>query len=587
MNGGRVGNNNVRGTSRRSEKPDEHSFSNMYGAPSRARSSRPPADPRTTRTNGRGRESYPYNENYRYQRNNKGRPRAEYGRGFGSSDSVRSNGYGYGYDRSTYAAYGRGANSPSRNQIEYERRRIEYERRRREEARKIAEYKRRRAAMERERRRIEQKLKAERKRRRKKARKIFRGRAIICLCIFILLFSLTAGAFSIHFFMSPDEKSGSKIEYLYGGVKKRETDGSLAVINGETYLCFNDIADYLSMAVMGDKNGMKFIFHRDEESVSDNTSEESLEFKVGSRTADVCGKQVLMNGECVLRDESAWIPVSFAKEYLRGLSITEEKNTVSVARVVDEEKTVGKDIVYREASLSLRGDDALPSISGEEKGNKVTFSTDMSDYEKYMAPEDDSEYLVLVSSSSPLDKTYEPGDLTGIANTRQDGRETQRLRLYAAKALEAMFIEMQAAGYGDVTVTSGYRSYDYQSELFESYVNNEISADSTLTREAAEAKVALYSSPPGASEHQSGLCADMHNLSSADASFSETEAYAWLRENAWKFGFILRYPENKTDATGITFEPWHWRYVGRDAALEIYGSAICLEEYAAAKANNE
>ena len=91
--------------------------------------------------------------------------------------------------------------------------------------------------------------------------------------------------------------------------------------------------------------------------------------------------------------------------------------------------------------------------------------------------------------------------------------------------------------------------------------------------------VATFSNPPGSSEHQSGLCADLHNLPSADVSFSKKAAYTWLRDNCWKFGYILRYPEDKVDVTGISFEPWHYRYVGRYHAKRIFDEGLCLEEY--------
>ncbi|MFR5864844.1 MAG: D-alanyl-D-alanine carboxypeptidase family protein [Acutalibacteraceae bacterium] len=81
------------------------------------------------------------------------------------------------------------------------------------------------------------------------------------------------------------------------------------------------------------------------------------------------------------------------------------------------------------------------------------------------------------------------------------------------------------------------------------------------------------------SEHQSGLCVDMHNLPSANISFGETAQAKWLAENAHRFGFILRFPADKTDITGVQYEPWHFRFVGREAATEIYEQGLCLEEY--------
>ena len=105
----------------------------------------------------------------------------------------------------------------------------------------------------------------------------------------------------------------------------------------------------------------------------------------------------------------------------------------------------------------------------------------------------------------------------------------------------------------------------------------------SLTQEEAEKIVQTYSAVPGESEHQSGLCVDFisSSMTSLDETFADNEAYDWLLANAWKFGYILRYPEDKVDITEYSFEPWHWRFVGRDAALEMLRSAESFEEYIA------
>lgn len=204
------------------------------------------------------------------------------------------------------------------------------------------------------------------------------------------------------------------------------------------------------------------------------------------------------------------------------------------------------------------------------EASKLGFLADLSAYEEYMNPGNTKEFLTLVSPAHKLSSDYVPQDLYVVAATRADGRAKQTLRHNAAMALEALFAEMRAAGYTDVSVTSAYRSYSYQEQLFNQYLamyNNDY------------AYVSTFSNPPGSSEHQTGLCLDMHNLPSADKSFGKTEAFAWLKENCWKFGFILRYPEDKTEITGISYEPWHYRYVGRQHAWEIHRRGMCLEEY--------
>lgn len=216
-----------------------------------------------------------------------------------------------------------------------------------------------------------------------------------------------------------------------------------------------------------------------------------------------------------------------------------------------------------------------------------SFTADLSAYEEYMNPPDRDAYLTLVNATHPLASDFIPADLTDLVNTRGDGRAMQKMSLYAAKALEALFIEAKAenqltvnqkSGY-PLSVMSAYRSYAYQSSLFSHYTDNEMARNPALTREQAEAITVTYSNRPGTSEHQLGLCVDMHDLSGADVSFKNSASYPWLSENAWKFGFILRYPEDKVSETAVSFEPWHYRYVGRYHAKKIHDAGLCLEEY--------
>ncbi len=204
------------------------------------------------------------------------------------------------------------------------------------------------------------------------------------------------------------------------------------------------------------------------------------------------------------------------------------------------------------------------------------FKAELSAYEQYMEPADRDEYLILINTRHPLDETYKPTDLIDVADTRDDGRAMQQLRENASKSLEAMLIEARANGITDVTATSAYRSYDYQVTLF----NQRVDMYSNLPDDEAYAKAATIVAIPGTSEHQSGLCVDIHNNPyGADVSFENTDAGAWLAANSYKFGFILRFPKDKTEITGISFEPWHFRYVGRYHASKMYELDYCLEEY--------
>lgn len=212
----------------------------------------------------------------------------------------------------------------------------------------------------------------------------------------------------------------------------------------------------------------------------------------------------------------------------------------------------------------------------QDKMPSIAFKSDLSAYEGDMNTNAE-EYLILVNKQHVLSEGYEPSDLVRVKDAKKD----ITLRETAARALEAMFIEMRAEGYEDVFVTSAYRSYRYQSGLFQTYIEQEKKKFPTLTEAEARERVLRYSAMPGTSEHQSGLCVDLmtNRMSELDESFADEAVYTWLCENAWKFGFILRFPKDKTAITGYDYEPWHYRFVGRENAYEIWRSGKCLEEY--------
>ena len=136
-----------------------------------------------------------------------------------------------------------------------------------------------------------------------------------------------------------------------------------------------------------------------------------------------------------------------------------------------------------------------------------------------------------------------------------------------------MFNAARAQGYG-LFVREGYRTQEEQQQLLddkiEAYENEEKSKSEA--KKLAEQWVAI----PGTSEHQLGIAVDIN----ADTTKSSSDdVYNWLAENAHTYGFIKRYPSNRTDITGVINEPWHYRYVGKEVASEIYSQGICLEEY--------
>ena len=208
---------------------------------------------------------------------------------------------------------------------------------------------------------------------------------------------------------------------------------------------------------------------------------------------------------------------------------------------------------------------------------KVTFLRDLAAYESAMTASD-AKYLLLINKQNKVNAAFVPAPLTAVKDTHK----AIELEATAARALEAMFIEMRAAGVADgLFVTSAYRSYAYQQNLFEGYIKTEKNKNPSLTDAEARERVLRYSAAPGTSEHQSGLAVDLMTtrMADLDESFAKEPVFAWLSENAWKFGFVLRFPKDKTAITGYDYEPWHYRFVGRENAYKMWRNGLCLEEF--------
>lgn len=157
-------------------------------------------------------------------------------------------------------------------------------------------------------------------------------------------------------------------------------------------------------------------------------------------------------------------------------------------------------------------------------------------------------YLI-VNKSYSIPSTYNPGLDNGVKGQA-----------------DIMFADAKAIGL-NIYISSGFRSYSYQSGLYNRYVNKD-------GKELAD----TYSARPGHSEHQTGLAFDVNQI---DSSFDNTPEAIWLSNNCYKYGFILRYPKGKTNETGYQYESWHFRYVGRDLAEKLYnnGDWITMESY--------
>ena len=184
----------------------------------------------------------------------------------------------------------------------------------------------------------------------------------------------------------------------------------------------------------------------------------------------------------------------------------------------------------------------------------------------HMASEDHGWNLILVNRENYIPADYEV-QLTELSN----GKKVDS-RIYPE--LQEMFNAARAQGYG-LFVREGYRTQEEQQQL----MNEKIEAYENEGKSKSEAKklAEQWVAIPGTSEHQLGIAVDIINADTTKS--SRDDVYNWLEENAHTYGFIKRYPSNKTDITGVINEPWHYRYVGKEAASAIYSQGICLEEY--------
>lgn len=189
--------------------------------------------------------------------------------------------------------------------------------------------------------------------------------------------------------------------------------------------------------------------------------------------------------------------------------------------------------------------------------------------------EDPASVTVFVNKAESLSPSYEPTDLT-VCNVRAVkgiSGEERMLRREAAIALEEMFRAADDAGMA-LYIESGYRSFGHQRKSYDS-----------VKQAKGEDYANRYVAIPGHSEHQTGLAMDITNIDHMDDDHEKLlgtmREGIWMRDNAHRFGFILRYPEGKESVTGYAYEPWHFRYVGAGLAMALFDAGLTLDEYMA------
>ena len=278
-------------------------------------------------------------------------------------------------------------------------------------------------------------------------------------------------------------------------------------------------------------------------------------FENNSNIATVNGIKKEMPTAAQIKNGYCLIPISTATEILFGVQINVDKKSAIVSKM--------NEIMYI-----------------FDKNPKVEYPTDISQYIDYINSTDPY-IFTLLNKQNPADKDF-PEDKDSLLEIPAEYRKSDTIYLHkiALNALIPMMDEMFAQEINDVFVTSAYRRYDKQQQLFDSYVQKYIT-NNGWSYDKAYAEVLKDTALPGQSEHQTGLCVDFmtRSMNSLDNSFENTEAFAWLKENSWKYGFVLRYAAEKESKTGYVYESWHYRFVGFEAASIIYQTGVCSEEY--------
>ncbi len=212
------------------------------------------------------------------------------------------------------------------------------------------------------------------------------------------------------------------------------------------------------------------------------------------------------------------------------------------------------------------------NISLLEKEDVVPAYEDLAGYQynAVLTKQQDDWNLVLVNKWNEMETGYVP-KLTEIS-------EGHRVDSRIADSLMNMIYGAKDAGYA-IYILSSYRDMEKQIELYDAEVNKWLWAG--YSREAAEEKAGTIVAFPGTSEHHLGLAVDLVSSEHVrlDQDAEKTKGYQWLIKHCHEYGFILRYPNNASDITGIIYEPWHFRYVGTEAATEIMERGLTLEEY--------
>ncbi len=350
-------------------------------------------------------------------------------------------------------------------------------------------------------------------------------------------------------------------------------NGSVVGPNGIRYVNFSKLAEFYGFAMVGSIDNMKYVVKS-----SDN---ETVSFTPDSDKVIVNDVAVRADGPAFYKNGDLFVCESFVNNYILGFNFEKDmrERKVTVKRIllntVDADGVIadGNSPEYENLAFTLKAPVITASISENDSAVAVPtfeFLSSLASYEEYMNPGSTTEFLTLVNQENKLSADYIP---TGLSLLKYGSG--MYLKEYAAKAFEAMMKEASACGITGLTVTRAYVSYEESLSLYNEVVDEYVNL---LGRDQANRYAAATVSVPGSDEHQTGLAVDLGITTGGE--FSKSTAYAWLCDNSYKFGFVLRYPLDKTDATNRVYAPEQFRYVGRYHAVRMNALGLTLDEYA-------
>lgn len=363
-------------------------------------------------------------------------------------------------------------------------------------------------------------------------------RKIVALALSCLLLAST-----LLFTATLIETSGKgKYVYVFGNYEQS--------IN--TDLCFSDGVQLIDMNALASYCG--FAKEERNRTVTFKINNTYATFENGSNIVNVNGIKTEMPAVAQIKNGYCLIPLDTVNDIIFGIEINADKKEASILKA--------KETMYI-----------------FDKNPKIEYPDSVSAYLEYVNSKDEYIYTLL-NKQNPISEEFEPENLVVIPTEYSRKDKNIYLQETALKALLAMVNDMAENGVDDIYVQSAYRSHSYQEMLFNMYVESEM--EKGLSKEQAIINANKYSAKPEFSEHRTGLCIDFTTNSiggAVDDVFETTAAFAWLKENSWKYGFIMRYPEDKEEITGYIYESWHYRFVGLEVASVMYQTGLCYEEY--------